>query len=104
MQISFKMNQSERAAGEGARRASGVSARRARAGGRCGQLQSRRRPPWLGQQGRPYSPAGRRPPSKDFQGGTSMSERGVEALRLEREEVLRVARSLSEDEWARPSD
>ena len=33
-----------------------------------------------------------------------MSERGVEALRADREEVLAVARSLSEDEWAAPSD
>jgi Mycothiol maleylpyruvate isomerase N-terminal domain len=33
-----------------------------------------------------------------------MSERGVEAFRADREEVLKVARSLSADEWAMPSD
>ena len=33
-----------------------------------------------------------------------MSERGLEALRVEREEVLAVARSLTADEWSQPSD
>jgi len=33
-----------------------------------------------------------------------MSERGVEAFRADREEVLKVAKSLSADEWALPSD
>ncbi|HEY3140688.1 MAG TPA: maleylpyruvate isomerase family mycothiol-dependent enzyme [Acidimicrobiales bacterium] len=33
-----------------------------------------------------------------------MSERGIEALQAEHEEVLVVARSLSEAEWAAPSD
>jgi uncharacterized protein (TIGR03083 family) len=33
-----------------------------------------------------------------------MSERGVEALRADRDEVLAVARSLNAEEWATPSD
>jgi hypothetical protein len=33
-----------------------------------------------------------------------MSERGVEAFRADRDEVLKVAKSLSADEWAMPSD
>lgn len=33
-----------------------------------------------------------------------MSERGLEALRAEREVVLEVARSLTAEEWAQPSD
>ncbi len=33
-----------------------------------------------------------------------MSERGVEALAADRDEVLKVARSLSDDEWGSPSD
>ena len=34
----------------------------------------------------------------------SMSERGVEAFRADRDEVLKVAKSLSAEEWAMPSD
>jgi uncharacterized protein (TIGR03083 family) len=33
-----------------------------------------------------------------------MSEKGVEAFKADREEVLKVAKSLSADEWAMPSD
>lgn len=33
-----------------------------------------------------------------------MSQEAIDALRAEREEVLNLARSLSEDEWAAPSD
>src|SRR4051794_36232037 len=33
-----------------------------------------------------------------------MSKQGVEALRAERDEIIEVARTLTDDEWAAPSD
>jgi uncharacterized protein (TIGR03083 family) len=33
-----------------------------------------------------------------------MSERGIEALRADREEVLQLAKSLTDEEWQLPSD
>src|SRR4029450_3020908 len=37
-------------------------------------------------------------------GAASMSQRGIEALRAEHDEVLRLVRTLTEAEWDAPSD